>query len=197
MNGPSFNALDVPRSPVPAEPIRWGLGLWLFLCSYAPLPLVLLPRYVGDLRHVSGNGALTWFGIAFGLSLVSAATMRLVLRRLRGVRLVTVASAQAKPGDLLAYAIPYLASFVGVDFREVGQVGAFLVLLLLLGALAVRTGTVFLNPWLALVGYELYEVEYEGDGRRWKTFWLSREWVRPGMTYRVTRLGAPVEIVTK
>lgn len=185
----------MPELPRPAEPVKWMLGIVLFLCSYSPLPAVVLPRYYGRLHEATGAAA--WLLAAALLTAVgSALAMRAVLRRLRGVRLVTVAVAQAKPGDLLAYALPYLASFVGVDFTDAAQVGAFVVLLALLGALAVRTGTVFLNPWLALAGYALYEVEYDGDGYRWKAYWLSRVWVRPGATYRVTRLGAPVELVT-
>ena len=184
-----------PAPERPEEPSSPWLAVLVFLTTYAPLPILVAPRYLGVARAAAPARIVLLVG---GMVVVlSAFALWVVLRSLRGNRIAYVTSAQAKPGDLLAYAIPYIASFVGFDFTQRAQSLTFLALLSLLAWIAVRSGTVFMNPWLVLLGYELYEVEYESGGRQWKSYWLSRVWIRPGDTRRVVRLGTPVELVTE
>lgn len=154
---------QAPHTFKPEEPIRWWLAALTFLSTYAPLPVVVAPRYFGLVR--SDVPARWVMGVGTLAAALSAAALWRVLRSLRGNRIVHVTSVQAKPGDLLAYAIPYIASFVGFDFTQRPQFLTLLALLALLAWIAVRSGTVFMNPWLVLLGYELYEVEYESGNR--------------------------------
>lgn len=104
---------QVPPPRKPEEPVRWWLAVLVFLSAYAPLPVLVAPRYLSLARTEVPARSV----IAAGVLVVVASALGLwvALRSLRGNRVVHVTGVQAKPGDLLAYAILYVASFVGFD----------------------------------------------------------------------------------
>ena len=64
------------------------------------------------------------------------------------------------PADIIAYVIPYVVAFVGIDYGSVPKLLGFCVFFLLLLVINQRAGQILMNPVLVVFGWKLYEVEY-------------------------------------
>ncbi len=92
-----------------------------------------------------------------GLGLVLLPVILITTRKLDAQK-VDVVTAQIRDGDILAYIATYIVPFAamaGTTARERGAIGLFF---LLIGLLYVRSELFYINPFLALVGYRLFQI---------------------------------------
>lgn len=99
--------------------------------------------------------------------------------------------------DLINYVIPYIVSFLGIDFSRMGGVLSFIVFLTLLFWLTIKSKSIFMNPMLLLFGYNLYDLEYEYDNKRYETLVLSKYEMKKGERYYVRSLTRFIYFITK
>lgn len=72
--------------------------------------------------------------------------------------------------ELMGYVLPYVVSFMGMDFSDQRKVVGFVIFLSWMFVLTYRSGQVLMNPALIVFGYRLHEVRYQFTGDNEKTF---------------------------
>jgi hypothetical protein len=128
-----------------AMPICWGWAHWARDCS---LPF---------------QNPVYSIGIFVGCLLCFLTTL-CALWLLPAKRSITIVEAEYVAADLMNYTLPYVVSFMSIDYRDNGK---FLGLLIFLGWmfwLTYRSGLIILNPLLIAFGWRLYNVRYRHAG---------------------------------
>jgi hypothetical protein len=173
----------------------------LYLGSYLPLSVILLAQDIDSTAVGRGlctlsdwqawNCALplshSWLSIGAVLLctislLASFAALRLIKPKYR----IAITEAKHIPADLINYVIPYVLSFVSLDYSSAQKAIGFAVFFAWIFWLTYRSGQIAMNPVLAGFGWKLYEIKYhylDSDdafvGRV-----LSRTEIEPNQTYR-------------
>lgn len=137
-------------------------AILLFLSSYAPLGVIAIAL---DFDAAKGGFShpLAVEIIAL-LSVLSAALPFVILRRLKGGVVYQATQLTNKNGDLVNYVLPYLVTFVGLKLGEPETVIGFVLFMLLFGALTIKLQALWINPLLALTGFQLYEACLQKNG---------------------------------
>ncbi len=68
------------------------------------------------------------------------------------------------PTDLMNYVLPYIVSFMSIQYSETSKFIGFLIFLIWLFWLSYKSGQIILNPILIALGWKLYEVKYSFIG---------------------------------
>lgn len=173
----------------------------VYLGSYLPLSLILLAQDV-DTRSIDRGfctpasfsapncelplmhpwlsvGAVIVCGICLGATFI-------VLGLLKPKNRIDVVEAKHIPADLINYVIPYVLSFISLDYSSPQKAIGFLVFFAWIFWLTYRSGQILMNPVLAGFGWKLYEIKYRYVGSQ-DTFVgraLSRNAIEPGHLYR-------------
>lgn len=134
-------------------------AILLFLSSYAPLGfMAAVLDFDWKTRHLSHPlrvEAIVAVSLAAGIIPFS------ILRRVTGGEVYTVRKLDDRSGELVNYALPYLVMFVGLKLDDVSSLIGFAMFMVLLCALTVKTQALWINPLLALGGFQLYEAEVQ------------------------------------
>jgi hypothetical protein len=181
--------------------LRTSSAFALYVGSYLPLGLVL---FVQDVDPVAVRREfcppLAWFGegcvvplmhpwwavgtVAIGIACLILTT--LTLRAIGTTRQLKVAEAKHIPADLINYAIPYIVSFMGLDFGSPTKLLGFGVFFVWIFWITYRSGQIVMNPILIVFGWRLYEIKYSfiGINKPWLGRALFRGEVEPDKVYR-------------
>ena len=181
--------------------LRIAFAAAVYLGSYLPLSLILLVQDVDAAAAQRGlcplramialnctsplkNPAWALSGVvvcALGL----AATL-VALRRLPPGNRITVTEIKHVPADLINYVIPYVVSFMSLDYEQGPKLVGFAVFLLWIFWITYKSGQIAMNPVLTVLGWKLYEIKYTfipaqqtHVGRA-----LSKDAIKPGKVYR-------------
>lgn len=147
----------------------------LYVGSYLPLALVLLVQDVN--ASVAENAvcspavwaergcqlplhhpALSLGAVAVGVVCLLVTTW--TLRATGTLRQIEVAEAKHVPADLINYAMPYIVSFMGLDFASPTKLLGFGVFFIWIFWITYRSGQIVMNPILIVFGWRLYEIKY-------------------------------------
>jgi hypothetical protein len=177
----------------------------LYIGSYLPLGLVLL---VQDLDlHVVESGICKpaywavgacrtplihpWWSLGIvGLGIFCLLMTLWTLNAIGAPRQIKVFEAKYIPADLINYSVPYIVSFMGLDFASPTKLLGFGVFFIWIFWITYRSGQIVMNPILIVFGWRLYEIKFSylqsGDeliGRA-----LSKGDVEPNRIYRQSSL---------
>ena len=165
--------------------LRTYIAAVIFTASYLPLSLILL---IQDLAPKSFSrpfcGQWTEFGsrcdlpfqhpwIGFGLVALCTACLGMSLATLRLARpknQIQLVSAEHVPADLMNYILPYIVSFMSLDYKDATKFLGFFVFYAWFFLLTYRSGQIMMNPALAVFGWRLYSVDYKYVGGSDKTY---------------------------
>ena len=163
-------------------------SILLFVSAYSPLFLILAVKDFDFDKTAHFKHPVAVY-IMLGLTALSVVLLFVTVRNIkRGNMPVTVKSVQNRSVDLINYTIPYILSFFGFDlskWEDIISLGIFLLILLLL---TIKTNSVFLNPILALVGYGLYDIKYQFDGKEKSTIAISKYTLHKGDRFYIRSL---------
>lgn len=149
-------------------------AILLFISAYSPLFLILAVKDFDFDSSFKFEHPLTII-VLLSLSILSVVLLFVTIRLVRrGSMLVTVKSVKNRSVDLINYTIPYIVSFFGFDLSKVEDVISLSIFLLLLLLLTIKSKSVFMNPILLLAGYNLYDLDYEFDGKQSSIIVISR-----------------------
>lgn len=154
-------------------------ALIVFVGSYLPLSLILLAQnYDYDavskpiclsiwtsecaLPFKNANTALTIFWVS-GACFVSTLVVLSWLKPKTGI---VIRSAVHVPADLMNYTLPYVVSFMSIDYQDVGKFVGLIIFLLWMFWITYRSGQIILNPLLIAFGWRLYDVTYTFSGSK-------------------------------
>ncbi|WP_156900656.1 hypothetical protein [Maridesulfovibrio bastinii] len=118
------------------------------------------------------------------------------MNRISGGENIKVNKSLKNPTDLMNYTVPYMVAFIGVDLGDWPKVAGFLCFMLFMFILTYKSKQLFMNPILAVLGYSLYDVDYEVNNCTRSARILSKEDLVPEDRYRLLML-ASLPIVTK
>jgi hypothetical protein len=151
----------------------------LFFSAYSPLFVII---GVKDFDF----GQTYWFMhplamyIVLGLTLLSIFLLCITIKGMnRGNMLVEVVSVKHRSNDLINYTIPYMVAFFGVDLSKQGDIISICIFLSIMLLLTITTKSIFINPILAIVGYEFYDIEYKYDNRTKTVSIISKHELHP------------------
>jgi hypothetical protein len=152
----------------------------IFLGSYLPLSLILLAQnydyayahapFCWDIfRSRSGcvlplknpSFALGIFLICLGCFAVTLAALKLA----RTKRSIVVVECKHVPAELMNYVIPYVVSFMSIDYQDVGKFVGLLIFLGWMFWITYKSGQIILNPLLTAFNWRLYELTYRDSGQ--------------------------------
>jgi hypothetical protein len=151
----------------------------IFLASYLPLTVILLFQDVEmaalarpactDWAHAASHCTLPlkhpWMSLSPTLlCLASLLVTILVLGMLKPHNRIAVHSATHVPADLMNYTLPYVVSFMSLDYGDVGKLAGFAAFLAWIFVMTLRSGQLLMNPVLTVFGWQLYELEFTYDG---------------------------------
>lgn len=172
----------------------------LYIGSYFPLCLVLLAQDV-DFNAAQGSfcNPSDWFDgtcrlpllhpiWSIGAVVVSIVCLLVTLWTLCKVDVahrISIAEAKHIPADLINYIIPYVVSFMGIDFASPSKILGFGVFFVLIFWITYRSGQIVMNPILAVFGWKLFEIKYSflQSGDQFAGRVLSRLDIEPNKTY--------------
>jgi hypothetical protein len=157
----------------------------LFLSSYAPVFVLLA------LRSYDRSCTVFWLAVALLILSLAALGVFFLSARRKAAYDVTVVKVEYRTADVAAYVVTYLLPFLGVfgeGWRDVLALGLFIALI---GVIYVNSGMLYVNPILALLGYQLLLVRAttlahgkEAEDIEPQYLLTKDRWLRPGQ--RVT-----------
>ena len=150
-------------------------SLLIFIGSYFPLFLILVAQGIAwpkmDIPcgfsyqvfpEILVTGGRIPLPLVF-LSLISflclVATFFLLAKRRLG-HSIKINSSKPIASELMGYVLPYVVSFMGMDFSDTGRVAGFTIFLVWMFVLTFRSGQILMNPALIIFGYRLHEIQY-------------------------------------
>lgn len=95
---------------------------------------------------------------------------------------IKIIDAEYVPTDLMNYTLPYVVSFMSIDYGDTGKFLGFVVFLAWMFWITYRAGQVILNPVLIAMGWRLYSITYSfaGSAKIFKASALSKGELNPG-----------------
>ncbi|MBG4244487.1 hypothetical protein NAU58_07380 [Pseudomonas stutzeri] len=100
--------------------------------------------------------ALSLFAVCLMCFLFTLLTLTCVKPRLE----VAIEEARHIPSDLMNYVLPYVVSFMSLDYQETSKFIGFIIFLAWLFWITHKSGQIILNPLLIVFGWKLYEIRY-------------------------------------
>ncbi|HNJ90349.1 MAG TPA: hypothetical protein PLT99_12795 [Chitinophagales bacterium] len=163
-------------------------AILLFISAYAPLFVILCVKdFDFDCKKNFYHPVTVY--IILGLTFLSVVLLFYSVKSIRrGNMPVQVKGVKGRSVDLINYTIPYIVSFFGFDMSKMGDVVSLIIFLLLMLLMTIKSKSVFMNPILLLAGYNLYDLEYEFDGKTNSTIVISNLDIRTGQTYYIRSL---------
>jgi len=151
----------------------------VYLGSYLPLSAILMAQDVDfDIadRGICSYHDITAWNCASPFKHPAASIIVLVacslcflacLAALRFVptkHRVTIIESKHIPADLINYVIPYIVSFVSLDYADKGKFLGFMIFLGWIFWITFKSGQIVMNPLLAAMGWKLFEVKFSFVG---------------------------------
>lgn len=149
----------------------------IYVGSYLPLSLILLSQdFDFSALHdqlcvpLRGQACRIPFGhpLAAGsfvlACLLCFITTLLVLNGTKPKRQIKILEAKHIPSDLMNYVLPYVVSFMSLDYKDLNKFVGFAVFLLWIFWITYKSGQIIMNPVLTAFGWKLYEIKYNHLG---------------------------------
>jgi hypothetical protein len=172
-------------------------AILLFISAYAPLFIILAVKDF-DFDCTKNFKHSTPIYILLSLTFVSVSLLFYSIKSIqKGNMPVKVKSVKSRSVDLINYTIPYIVSFFGFDLSKTEDVVSLTIFLLLMLLMTIKSKSVFMNPILLLTGYNLYDLEYEFDGKTNSTIIISNHDIRTGEIYYIRSLTRFLYFITE
>ncbi len=149
----------------------------VFVGSYLPLTLILLVQNY-EFDAVSRPLCLAFWTpgcslpfknpeialIGFGIALICLCATLALLTAVTPRRLIAIKTATYVPADLMNYTLPYIVSFMSIEYQDTGKFVGLIIFLLWMFVITFRSGQIILNPVLIVFGWRPYDIEYKFPG---------------------------------
>jgi hypothetical protein len=151
----------------------------IFIGSYFPLSMILLSQdFKYDMMNWKfcsdffvdftscvipfSNPALSigFFVVCLGCFVVTVITLKVKTPSQQ----IIVKEVKHVPTDLMNYVLPYIVSFMSIQYSETSKFVGFLIFLGWLFWLSYKSGQIILNPILIALGWKLYEIKFSYVG---------------------------------
>ncbi len=157
--------------------LRLISAIFIFVGSYLPLSLILLAQNIDYTRFRQKICWKFWetgctlplnnpgFAIGiFGACILCFVVTLITLALVQPKHEVQLTQVKHVPADLMNYTLPYVVSFMSIDYQETGKFVGFLIFLGWMFWITYRSGQIVLNPILIAFGWRLYDISYRFVG---------------------------------
>lgn len=159
--------------------LRKLTALVIFIASYLPLSMILLVQNIDnnlisksfcnpfDLQNITCHIPLKnpLLSIGFFLTCVFCLAVTLIAISIKKpTQNISIKESKHIPTDLMNYVLPYVVSFMSIDYSETSKFLGFIIFLLWLFWITYKSGQIILNPVLVAFGWKLYEIRYTFHG---------------------------------
>jgi len=149
--------------------LRFLSSLLIFLSAYSPLSIIFLIQDFDLEKKELMHATIVWSII--GVSIISCILTWTAIRFLRmSSPPIIVKSVSNRSGELINYSIPYMISFFVMDLGNLKLLLSFGFFMFIMYVLTMKTHNIFINPMLAVMGYNIYDVKYERNGNECEDF---------------------------
>lgn len=158
----------------------------IFICSYSPLALILVIRDF-DIKAKTFNSpilALTLICVVFFSIIYSV----LLIKNIKPEFLIKVRRVSCRSNELVNYSLPYIVSLTGVKISDPIEFISFMLFFIIMFLLSVMTQSIFVNPIFALLGYGLYDVEFEENGIIKQSIFLTNVDLKVGNYLHISKI---------
>jgi hypothetical protein len=172
-------------------------AILLFISAYSPLfIMVLVKDFDFKTAETFKHPILDWssLGVIFLSIIILLATMGSMRPGNMPVKIISVKN---RSTDIIAYTIPYMLAFIGVDLSKPEDVISLCIFLLILLALTIKSNTLFINPILTIAGYGYFDLEYQYNGSVHSTIVISKFDLKKGESYFIRKLTRFLYFVVK
>lgn len=173
-------------------------SILIFISAYSPLSIIFLIQDYNIQTKKLEHPGLLWTII--GISVLSCVMVWAAVYFIKGSHPpITIKKVSNRSGELINYSIPYMISFFVMDLGDTKLLFSFLFFMIIMFVITMKTHNIFLNPILACMGYNLYDVRYERDGKEYEDFFLIKtkgQRLMDGERCRIVELSEQLYIVT-
>ncbi len=177
--------------------LRIWSSILIFISAYSPLSVILMIQDF-DFKKTYRFAHPQFVWPVFALSLISCIVLWATVRFLKvSSPPVVIKKVSNRSGELINYSIPYMISFFILDLGSLNQILSFAFFMFIMYWLTIKTHNIYINPILACMGYNLYDVTYESNGKEYEAFFLLRgERLRSEETCRCVEVSEQLILVT-
>ena len=155
--------------------IKLLFAFFIFLGSYLPLSIIL---FIQDFRfeylqysfcNILNKNLKCELPLsnpqysitAFLLCLICFLLLVISLKLVRPRRPILIIESKHIPSELMNYTLPYVVSFMNIEFDKPSNFYGFIVFLFWMFLISNSSGIIMLNPILSIFGWKLYEIKYK------------------------------------
>lgn len=107
-------------------------------------------------------------------------------------------SVSSKSGELINYSIPYMISFFVMDLSNIKLLISFSFFMFIMYVLTLKTHNIFINPVLAIFGYNIYDVKYKRENNEYQSYFLVKaDRLKKDERCRIVELSEHLFLVTE
>jgi hypothetical protein len=187
---------------VPTVQLRIYAAIIVYMASYFPLSIIL---FIQDLDYHTASHGICEDWLSFGercaiplhhpvlavivvlVSLACLLVALLTIQLIKPGRSIAIVESKHVPTDLMSYVLPYVVSFMSLDFGDSSKFLGFAVFFAWIFLITYRSGQIIMNPMLAVFGYRLYELKYAYQGGSaviYSGFALSNTQLEPNTVHK-------------
>ena len=177
--------------------LRLPIALSIFIGSYLPLSLILLAQNF-DYTSISRPYCWGWLlndpsckvpfsnpHFAIGIFIVCLCCFAITIVTLsltNPKHPIAIRECKHIPSDLMNYVLPYVVSFMSIDYQETGKFVGFLIFMAWMFWITFKSGQIMLNPLLIAFGWRFYEITYifPGNDNSFSGVALTQTQLDPG-----------------
>jgi len=176
--------------------IRLLPAILVFVSAYSPLSVIFLIQDIDTAEKKLSHPVLIF--TILGIAVLSCLLVTLMFRWVKSSNPpVEVLKVTNRSGELINYSIPYMITFFVMDLSDIKILLSFLFFMVIMFFLTLKTHNIFVNPILALLGYNIYSVQYRVDDRESEYFFLVKgERLHKGETCRIVEISEHLYLVT-
>jgi hypothetical protein len=153
--------------------LRLLFSVLIFISAYSPLSVIFL---IQDFDTETYRLEHPW--LVVGLLLVALLSCLVVWASVSRTQVstppVSIIRVSNRSGELINYSIPYMVAFFVEDLTDVKIVASFVFFMFIMYLMTLKTHNIFINPILAIMGYNIYDVLYKRDGKELQDFFLVK-----------------------
>ncbi len=175
--------------------LRFPMAVIIFLSAYSPLAIIFaIQDFDFEAYSWEHPYLVSWI---FAASLISCiivwASVKLLKTSSPPVKVIQVSN---RSGELINYSIPYMISFFVMDLGDINMLVSFAFFMCIMFWMTLKTHNIFINPVLAMLGYNLYDVRYELNKKEYENFFLIKgERLSSGEQCRIIEISEQLYLV--
>lgn len=177
--------------------LRFFSSVIIFLSAYSPIAIIFCIQNFDFEKQVFRHTLIIWpiLGLAAVSCIILWATVRLPKV---STPPITIKSVSNKSRELVSYTIPYMVSFFVIEHWNTQLLVSFAFFMFIMFWLTLKTHTIFHNPILSMMGYSIFDVHYERNGKEYQDYFVAKD-VRliKNEQYRIVEVSEQLYLVTE